>query len=94
MRPLLGPGNHLVFGTGTGERENMIDDVQSRLRDCLSTLDDLQEENRQLRRAATAFGELAERLNQELAHERAVAKRTQHRESLERIERTNHMRPP
>ena len=59
----------------------MIDDAQSRLSDCLSTLDDLQEENRQLRRAAAAFGELAERLNQELAHARTSAERAHYRES-------------
>jgi hypothetical protein len=33
---------------------------------------ELEEENRQLRRAATAFGELAERLNAELREERRL----------------------
>jgi ElaB/YqjD/DUF883 family membrane-anchored ribosome-binding protein len=67
----------------------MIEDIQSRLRECVSELDRVLEENRQLRRAAAAFGELAERLNQELARARAAAERTQYGESGESIERTS-----
>jgi predicted RNase H-like nuclease (RuvC/YqgF family) len=75
----------------------MIDDVQSRLTDCHSTVKHLQEENRQLRRACTAFGQLAERLNVELARVRAtidqavVESRDLHK-SVENIERTHEMR--
>lgn len=66
----------------------MIDDVQYRVTDCLSMLNELQEENRQLRRAAAAFGELAERLNQEFTRARAPAEGTDHRQSVKTIERT------
>jgi cell division septum initiation protein DivIVA len=67
----------------------MIDDVQCRLSDCLSTVDHLQEETRQLRRAAAAFEELAERLSHELARARAAAERKTTGESDESIERTS-----
>jgi hypothetical protein len=71
----------------------MIDDVQSRLRDCLSKVEHLEEENRQLRLSAAAFGQLAERLSVELAHTRiaaegSVAERPNDRESGDDIEQT------
>lgn len=74
----------------------MIDDVQSRLTDCHSTVKHLQEENRQLRRACTAFGQLAERLNVELARvraivDRAVAESRDLHKSVENIQPTRTM---
>jgi hypothetical protein len=42
----------------------------SQLKDCIETVQRLEEENEQLRRAAGAFGQLAERLNQALKEER------------------------
>jgi uncharacterized coiled-coil protein SlyX len=43
------------------------DDEKERLKDCLATVQNLKEENQQLRRAAASFGKLAERLNEALA---------------------------
>jgi predicted RNase H-like nuclease (RuvC/YqgF family) len=65
----------------------MIDDVQSRLKDCLSTLDHLQRENRQLRQAAEAFGALAERLNRQLVDARARAAMSHRLESEHMVQR-------
>ena len=42
------------------------------LKQCLSTIKRLEEENLQLRRSAAAFGQLAERLNAELLRERRL----------------------
>ena len=41
-----------------------------RLKECLTTVRTLEEENRQLRQSADSFGQLAERLNKQLARER------------------------
>ena len=46
------------------------DERDGRLKECLTTVQSLEEENRQLRQSADSFGQLAERLNQELARER------------------------
>ena len=46
------------------------DETNGRLKECLTTVQTLEEENRQLRQSADSFGQLAERLNQELARER------------------------
>lgn len=46
------------------------DERDGRLKECLTTVRTLEEENRQLRQSADSFGQLAERLNQELARER------------------------
>lgn len=75
-------------------KKNMSDNIQSRLRDCYSTVKHLQEENRELRCACEAFGQLAERLNVELARVRAVLDRTlvESRDlgkSVENIQRTS-----
>jgi predicted RNase H-like nuclease (RuvC/YqgF family) len=40
------------------------------LKQCQATIARLEEENRQLRKSAAAFGQLAERLNEELRRER------------------------
>jgi hypothetical protein len=40
------------------------------LKDCLTTVQHLKEENRHLRDAAASFGQLAERLNEALGQER------------------------
>ena len=62
----------------------MIDDERDvRLEDCLTTVRQLEEENRQLRRAASSFGQLAERLNDELGRERRAAERDPRREPRE-----------
>jgi hypothetical protein len=49
------------------------------LKDCLATVQNLTEENKQLRRAAASFGQLAERLNEALASERRVPGRDRRR---------------
>jgi hypothetical protein len=46
------------------------DERDGRLKECLTTVRTLEEENRQLRQSADSFGQLAERLNQELTRER------------------------
>ena len=46
------------------------DERDGRLKECLTTVQSLEEENRQLRQSADSFGQLAERLNQELSRER------------------------
>lgn len=65
----------------------------ARLRECLNTVRHLEEENRQLRRAAAAFGQLAERLNEELGRERRVSDRDRRREPRETLERRNQAQP-
>jgi predicted RNase H-like nuclease (RuvC/YqgF family) len=58
-----------------------------RLKDCLTTVQHLKEENRQLRDAADSFGQLAERLNEALGQERRAAgseRRLQSREGPDR----------
>ena len=49
------------------------DERDGRLKECLTTVRSLEEENRQLRQSADSFGQLAERLNKELARERRNA---------------------
>jgi hypothetical protein len=69
----------------------MIDDERDvRLKDCLTTVHNLEEENRQLRRAAASFGQLAERLNEQLSQERRIAERDRRRDPRDSVERRNH----
>jgi uncharacterized protein (UPF0335 family) len=49
------------------------DECEEQLKQCLAKIGRLEEENRQLRRSAAAFGQLAERLNEELLRERRLA---------------------
>jgi predicted RNase H-like nuclease (RuvC/YqgF family) len=70
----------------------MTDDDNTRLRECLKTVRNLEEENRHLRRAAASFGQLAERLNEELGRERRVADRDRRREPRESTERRSQAR--
>jgi predicted RNase H-like nuclease (RuvC/YqgF family) len=49
------------------------DEYDDPLKDCLATVQHLEEENRHLRNAAASFGQLAERLNEALDRERRVA---------------------
>ena len=66
----------------------MIDDERDvRLEDCLTTVHNLEEENRQLRRAAASFGQLAERLNEQLGQERRIAERDRRRDPRDSVER-------
>jgi predicted RNase H-like nuclease (RuvC/YqgF family) len=65
----------------------------TRLRECLDTVHSLEEENRHLRRAAASFGQLAERLNEELGRERRVADRDRRREPRDTTERRNQAQP-
>ena len=58
-----------------------------RLRDCLTTVQDLKEENRQLRVAAASFGQLAERLNEALGQERRGSQAERRRQSREGSDR-------
>jgi predicted RNase H-like nuclease (RuvC/YqgF family) len=48
-------------------------DPQQKLQDCEAKLKQLEEENQHLREASHAFGQLAERLNSTLQHERRQA---------------------
>ena len=48
------------------------DECEEQLKQCQAKIARLEEENRQLRRSAAAFGQLAERLNEELVRERRV----------------------
>jgi hypothetical protein len=69
-------------------RSCMADDQdRERLKDCLATVQNLTEENKQLRRAAASFGQLAERLNEALASERRVPGRDRRREPRDGSER-------
>lgn len=70
----------------------MTEDDNTRLRECLKTVRNLEEENRHLRRAASSFGQLAERLNEELGRERRVADRDRRREARETTERRSQAR--
>ena len=63
------------------------EEPNARLSDCLNTVRNLEEENRQLRRAATSFGQLAERLNEELGRERRRFGGDRRREPRDSIER-------
>jgi hypothetical protein len=66
------------------------DERDARLKDCLTTVHNLEEENRQLRRAAASFGQLAERLNEQLGQERRIAERDRRRDPRDSVERRNH----
>ena len=71
----------------------MTDDGEKeRLKDCLATVQDLKEENQQLRRAAASFGKLAEPLNEALASERRLPGHDRHepRDGSERRTQTQH----
>jgi predicted RNase H-like nuclease (RuvC/YqgF family) len=71
----------------------MTEDDNTRLRKCLDTVRNLEEENRHLRRAAASFGQLAERLNEELGRDRRVADRDRRREPRDTTERRNQAQP-
>jgi predicted RNase H-like nuclease (RuvC/YqgF family) len=72
----------------------MIDhEDDGRLKDCLTTVKQLEEENRQLRRAASSFGKLAERLNDELGRERRAADRDRRREPRDTGDRRGGLQP-
>lgn len=58
-----------------------------RLTDCLTTVQHLREENRQLRDAASSFGQLAERLNEALGQERRGPGSERRRQSREGSDR-------
>lgn len=57
------------------------------LKDCLTTVQHLKEENRQLRDAAASFGQLAERLNEALGQERRGTESDRRRQSREAPDR-------
>ena len=59
------------------------DEHDERLKDCLTTVQHLKEENRQLRDAAASFGQLAERLNEALGQERRSPQSERRRQSRE-----------
>ena len=65
------------------------DEGDERLKDWLITVHNLEEENRQLRRAAASFGQLAERLNEQLGQERRIAERDRRRDPRDSVERRN-----
>ena len=67
-------------------------DPNARLTECLGTVRKLEEENDHLRRAAASFGQLAERLSEELGRERRVPDRDRRREPRE-TERRNQGQP-
>ena len=71
----------------------MTEDDNTRLRECLNTVRNLEEENRHLRRAAASFGQLAERLNAALGRNRRVADRDRRREPREATERRKQAQP-
>ena len=48
------------------------DECEEQLKQCQAKIARLEEENRQLRGSAAAFGQLAERLNEELMRERRL----------------------
>ena len=58
-----------------------------RLKDCLTTVQHLEEENRQLRDAAASFGQLAERLNDALGQERRGSQSERRRQAREGSDR-------
>ena len=69
------------------------DDQKERLEDCLATVQNLKEENQQLRRAAASFGQLAERLNEALESERRLSghdRRREPRDGSDRRTQTQH----
>jgi hypothetical protein len=51
------------------------DECEEQLKQCQAKIARLEEENRQLRRSAASFGQLAERLNEELIRERHLRER-------------------
>ena len=64
------------------ERRMSHDDCIELLKQCEAKIARLEEENRQLRRSAAAFGQLAERLNEELMRERRL-RETDRRQPVE-----------
>ena len=63
------------------------EEQDERLKDCLTTVQHLKEENRQLRDAASSFGQLAERLNEALGQERRGPQSERRRQSREGLDR-------
>jgi predicted RNase H-like nuclease (RuvC/YqgF family) len=70
------------------------DEHDGRLKECLTTVQTLEEENRQLRQSADSFGQLAERLNQELARERRSVDADRRREPRDSPDRRSHSQQP
>lgn len=70
------------------------DERDGRLKECLTTVRTLEEENRQLRQSADSFGQLAERLNKELARERRNADADRRREPRDSADRRNPSQQP
>ena len=70
------------------------DERDGRLKECLTTVRTLEEENRQLRQSADSFGQLAERLNQELARERRSVDADRRREPRDSPDRRSHSQQP
>jgi predicted RNase H-like nuclease (RuvC/YqgF family) len=69
------------------------EEQDERLKNCLTTVQHLKEENRQLRDAAASFGQLAERLNEALGQERRGSetdRRHQAREGSDRRSPSRH----
>jgi predicted RNase H-like nuclease (RuvC/YqgF family) len=66
------------------------DEHDGRLKECLTTVRTLEEENRQLRQSADSFGQLAERLNVELARERRSVDTDRRREPRDSPDRRGH----
>jgi septal ring factor EnvC (AmiA/AmiB activator) len=70
------------------------DERDGRLKECLTTVRSLEEENRQLRQSADSFGQLAERLNKELARERRNAEADRRREPRDSPDRRSPSQQP
>jgi len=70
------------------------DERDGRLKECLTTVRTLEEENRQLRESADSFGQLAERLNQELTRERRNADADRRRERRDSPDRRSPSQQP
>ena len=70
------------------------DERDGRLKECLTTVQTLEEENRQLRQSADSFGQLAERLNKELARERRNADADRRREPRDSPDRRSPSQQP
>ena len=76
-------------------RRGMTEDERDgRLKECLTTVRTLEEENRQLRQSADSFGQLAERLNQELARERRSVDADRRREPRDSPDRRSPSQQP
>jgi predicted RNase H-like nuclease (RuvC/YqgF family) len=70
------------------------DERDGRLKECLTTVQSLEEENRQLRQSADSFGQLAERLNQELSRERRSVDADRRRQAKDSPDRRSPSQQP